>query len=412
MTGMANSNDKEKGARKGPDSKELTLEEAYFFVPVRTPRGKYKNAEYIVLKDMLSKGKSITEIMDKLGRKEKSIKMVIKSKGWDELINPENLCSPLPIKENQLDEPGVHALYNVETKFTETEEKNLICYKGELGEFDYDLEEFELIKGDPDYLHYKGKGLTVNLPDGCINTNHMFSDCCLPEGFMLGDKFDTSRVMDMSGMFAGCQLSSGFTLGNKFDTSSVTDMKSMFDCCQLPEDFTLGNKFDTSSVMDMRRMFVGCQLPRGFTLGDKFDTSSVKDMSHMFHNCHLSYAFTLGDRFDTSNVINMECMFFGCYFLDDFTLGDKFNTSNVMNMRSMFSKCSLPKGFTLGDKFNTFNVTDMTRMFYWCNLPDGFTLGSKFNTSNVKNMEKTFDAYYDLPESLKEDLAKRRIVVK
>lgn len=50
-------------------------------------------------------------------------------------------------------------------------------------------------------------------------------------------------------------------------------MYCMFNKCRLPEGFTLGDKFDTSNVTDMGCMFNGCKLPDGFTLGDKFDTS-------------------------------------------------------------------------------------------------------------------------------------------
>lgn len=41
-------------------------------------------------------------------------------------------------------------------------------YEGELGNFDYDDEEFEVLGEhiSAPYLHYKGKGLSVNLPKG------------------------------------------------------------------------------------------------------------------------------------------------------------------------------------------------------------------------------------------------------
>ncbi len=81
--------------------------------------------------------------------------------------------------------------------------------------------------------------------------SNMFSDCTLPEGFTLGNKFDTSKVTDMKRMFSSCGLPKGFTLGHKFDTSKVTDMRCMFSCCTLPEGLILDNRFDTSSTADV-----------------------------------------------------------------------------------------------------------------------------------------------------------------
>lgn len=41
----------------------------------------------------------------------------------------------------------------------------------------------------------------------------MFESCVFPEGFSLGDKFDTSNVTDMAGMFAKAKLPEDFFLG-------------------------------------------------------------------------------------------------------------------------------------------------------------------------------------------------------
>ena len=121
-------------------------------------------------------------------------------------------------------------------------------YEGELGTFDYDDEEFEIYDGMfKPHLHYIGKGKSVDLPNGCINTSYMFSNCKLPEGFTLGDNFDTSNVVDMSFMFYNCILPEGFTLGDKFDTSNVINTNGMFSNCIFPEDVTeeslLNNKY-------------------------------------------------------------------------------------------------------------------------------------------------------------------------
>ena len=187
-------------------------------------------------------------------------------------------------------------------------------YEGKAGVFDYNDEEFNIIKNE-EVLGYVGKGNMMNLPEGCVSTSFMFyQNGVLPIDFTLGDNFDTSSVVNMNAMFCDCQLPKGFTLGDKFDTSSVVDMGCMFCLSNLPYNFTLGDKFDTSSVKSMQGMFYSCQLPEGFTLGDKFDTSSVKDMHEMFRDCILPEGFCLGSNFNVSNVVDMDDMFYGCYY--------------------------------------------------------------------------------------------------
>ena len=240
----------------------------------------------------------------------------------------------------------------------------LMHYEGELGVFDYNPEEFEVIYIDGgDALHYIGYH-AVRLPEGCINTRYMFAQDYLPEGF-LGWWFDTSSVVNMEHMFDSCHFYEGFTLREKFDTGKVTNMSHMFNACVFPEGFTLGDHFDTSAVENMEYMFAHCQLPKGFTLGEKFDTGKVTNMAHMFDSCAFSEGFSLGDRFDTSKVIDMSYMFDYCKFPVGFSLGKKFDTSSAKNMECMFIRSELPKGFTFGNKFKI-NVGAYGTIFLYC----------------------------------------------
>ena len=115
---------------------------------------------------------------------------------------------------------------------------NLIHYQGELGDFWYDPNEFEIEHTKNDTLHYKGNDLSVSLSEGYIDTRGVFEGCELPEGFTLGDKFSTSNVTNMRAMFYKCNLPEDFSLGHKFDTSKVTDMYRMFGECNLPGLFS------------------------------------------------------------------------------------------------------------------------------------------------------------------------------
>ena len=167
-------------------------------------------------------------------------------------------------------------------------------YEGYLGTFDYDDEEFEIYG----YIRYIGKGLSVDLPKGCINTSYMFMGSILPEGFHLGD-FDTSNVRYMDGMFAKCILPEGFTLGDKFDTSNVKDISNMFYECKIPKGFSLGDKFNTSKVEDMYGMFSHCAFPEG--MSEKSLLSKQKCLNNV-------YKTTLEKPYANVSCFTMDCL--------------------------------------------------------------------------------------------------------
>ena len=153
---------------------------------------------------------------------------------------------------------------------------NLIHYQGELGDFWYDPNEFEIEHTKNDTLHYKGNDLSVSLSEGYIDTRGVFEGCELPEGFTLGDKFDTSNVINMDSMFAECSLKGNIFVGDKFDTSNVENMNHMFmnsDAAAV----IIGDKFDTSKVTSMEGVFSNCKLPEGFSLGEQFDISKLHE---------------------------------------------------------------------------------------------------------------------------------------
>ena len=110
---------------------------------------------------------------------------------------------------------------NLFEKNNEKCDDGLVHYQGELGDFWYDPREFEIEHTKNDTLHYKGNDLSVSLPEGYINTRGVFDGCELPEGFTLGDKFDTSKVTSMEGVFSNCKLPEGFSLGEQFDISKL-----------------------------------------------------------------------------------------------------------------------------------------------------------------------------------------------
>ena len=237
----------------------------------------------------------------------------------------------------------------------------------------------------------------LEIPEGCISTIFMFYRLELPEGFRLGDTFDTHNVVAMNDMFAGCKMPVGFSLGNNFDTSNVEYMKDMFANCKIPKGFTLGDKFDTSKVVNMVQMFRSCEFPEGFTLGNKFNTSNVTNMAFMFY--HLSYKsdFTLGDNFDTSSVTDMTCMFEGIHMGYHFSLGDNFSTSKVRTMESMFENVTFCDDFTLGKKFTILHSPSVEAMFRHARIGRNFDIGD-FEVEGRMNHKEMFKYIY-IPKS-------------
>ena len=199
--------------------------------------------------------------------------------------------------------------FNKSNRFNDNNEsqanQNLIHYAGEIGEFDYDPNIWEISDYfGRKYLHFRNVYVeNLELPKGLTSCYRMFDFCKLPENFTLGDKFNTVNVTDMRSMFEDCEIPEGFSLGEKFDTSHVTNMSAMFMHCELPAGFTLGDNFDTSSVKDMTAMFSKCSLPEGFTLGEKFNTSSVKIMKAMFEFCKLPRG--INNQYNAETIIEM-----------------------------------------------------------------------------------------------------------
>ena len=185
------------------------------------------------------------------------------------------------------------------------------------------------------------------------------------------NKFDTSKVTDMSGMFASAATSLDLS---SFDTSKVTDMSGMFASAATILDLS---SFDTSKVTDMSQMFSGSDA----TILDlsSFDTSNVTYMSGMFEGSKVT-SLDLSS-FDTSNVTDMSYMFWNSKATKIKGL-ENFNTSKVTDMGSMFFNSAAT---TLDvSSFDTSNVTNMSFMFTSSKAP---TLDlSSFDTSKVTDM--------------------------
>jgi len=264
-------------------------------------------------------------------------------------------------------------------------------YSGELGVFEYDSKDWAVCEllGDSCLKYIGPTNVGIDIPVGLKSYKSLFSQVKFEKGAYIRS-CSTLEVEDMTMMFYEAFLPEGFTLGDNFNTSNVKSMHGMFHYTKLPLGFTLGNHFNTINVKDMSRMFNNTILPEGFTLGGNFNTFNVNNMDSMFKDTKLPEGFTLGPSFITSNVEFMGCMFSNTELPDSFSLGDNFNTEKCKDMSSMFALVKMPKNFSLGSYFDTSSVSDMSYMFGKAFFSQNFSLGEKFNTNSVNCMKSMF----------------------
>ena len=214
-------------------------------------------------------------------------------------------------------------------------------YVGEIGDFYYDSELFHIAMVDMADLPFSNMSFPASqeridirevllydgpldqpvreIPKGLLSCDLMFAGKVFKKGFKL--EIDTSDVVSMAGMFGNSELPEGFTLGDRFDTSSVEDMFGMFygDTGErhlvFPEGFSLGSKFSTMSARVMNQMFEGRVFPKDFSFGSGFMFNSVEDASGMFEGADFRKGFPVSQAFSGLRVpLNM---FNNCILPDD-----------------------------------------------------------------------------------------------
>ena len=157
------------------------------------------------------------------------------------------------------------------------------------------------------YMFYNSKTTTLDLSSfntsNVTNMSSMFISNQATEIKGL-NKFNTSKVTDMSSMFTSSNVT---TLDlSSFDTSNVKNMDIMFSSCQAVEIKGL-NKFNTSRVINMSGMFNKSNVT---TLDlSSFDTSKVTNMSDMFSASKATAGYAkdaqTAAKFNDSSVTNI-----------------------------------------------------------------------------------------------------------
>ncbi|MCF0260740.1 MAG: BspA family leucine-rich repeat surface protein, partial [Erysipelotrichaceae bacterium] len=184
------------------------------------------------------------------------------------------------------------------------------------------------------------------LPEDCTK---LFNGLLMPSlQFIETQKFDTSRVKNMSFMFGCCtELKNVDVTG--FDTRNAESMQGMFICNYSLTNLDLSN-FNTGKVQDMSWMFSGCHSLTELDLSS-FDTGNVMYMNRMFGGCAGLTALDLSG-FDTGSLISTEEMFLNCAGLTTLDLSS-FDTSQIScnNSHKMLSGTSSLQKLNLSKNF-------------------------------------------------------------
>ena len=179
--------------------------------------------------------------------------------------------------------------FNKSNRFNDNNEnqakQTLIHYKGEIGEFDYDPNIWQIIDN---HLSFKIQAVVslpenLELPKGCTDMSFMFYYCKNLKDITPLQNWNTSKVENMQDMFYNCKNLTDITPLQNWDTSKVENMSYMFYNCRNLIDITQLQKWNTSKVRDMPFMFSNCHNLTDISSLENWDTSNVEDMLGMFH---------------------------------------------------------------------------------------------------------------------------------
>ncbi|WP_125711539.1 BspA family leucine-rich repeat surface protein [Companilactobacillus kedongensis] len=185
---------------------------------------------------------------------------------------------------------------------------------------------------------------------------------------------DTSSANNINGMFA--QNSKMKTIDvSGLDTSNVTNMGNVFHSIGISGDGFVDikglDKWDTSKVTDMSNMFANDNFDTAKI--QHWDTSKVENMNGMFQDSTLKGELNLPNIVGES-LTSMRDMFSGAKYLtkinlsnlDGSKLVDVPTESNIETaLTSAFYNCSNLQEVDL-DNFNSKNVNDYTTLFAGC----------------------------------------------
>lgn len=223
------------------------------------------------------------------------------------------------------------------------------------------------------------------------NIQSMFQGCTKLSKIKSLDKWDVSKIENMSNVFSGCLAFTGDGIGS-WKPANCEKFQSMFSGCTKFNQNLVGWKNYTSKAKYFQGMFNDCIAFLGDGL-DEWNVSNAKNFSQMFYGCrNLSFK---PDNWDVSKAEFMSEMFYKCSALDN---EKKVNfekwADKVLKVKSfsnMFAFCTAFTGEGLDKWMKLGNQTeDISNMFNGCAQFDQDM--KEWRVDNVKNMLGLFNS--------------------
>ena len=188
--------------------------------------------------------------------------------------------------------------------------------------------------------------------------------------------WDWNDVTIWTGMFKNCKNLKTLTLPENIKSQGI---KEMVRGCTSLTSITFGDKWDTSKVTNITRVFYGCSSLTSLDVSN-WDTSNVTYMGQLFYNCYALTEIKGIEDWDTSNVTDMYYMFNSCTSLTSLDLSG-WDTSNVTDMEGMFYNCKALTELRMGGDVS--KVTNVGIMFNLINTTGTFYYNSQYDYSKI-----------------------------
>ena len=167
------------------------------------------------------------------------------------------------------------------------------------------------------------------------------------------EDWDVRKVKNLSSFFTNCHNLEEVNL-SKWETPNLTDINRMFGMWDSQNEgyydgklkrIILSDKFDTSKVTDMSNMLINNTKIEDYSFLQYFDTSSVTNMTQMFgYNWNLKNLEPLRN-WNVSNVNNYSRLFMECTNLEDASAIEDWDISPDADFTEMFvnTPCRNPR---------------------------------------------------------------------
>jgi surface protein len=188
-----------------------------------------------------------------------------------------------------------------------------------------------------------------------VEMMYMLFACCFELEEIDLSNWSTPSLTNMAYMFASMYYSQNYSLisklkkihlSEKFDTSKVTDMSRLFYNDRFIEDYSFLQLFDTSSVINMYGLLQSNHNFNDLKYIKDWDVSKVTDFGLFITNSKVLTSLSGLENWDVSSATSMYRMFFSITTLEDASAINDWDVTNVTNFEDMFWNVPVLPNFT------------------------------------------------------------------